>query len=63
MLPKFQAGQTVRFASSFPHRHAAEGVYEVIRRLPSEDGDYQYRIKSARELYQRVVNESDIERA
>jgi hypothetical protein len=63
MLHKFHMGQSVRFTAGFPHRHAAEGVYEVIRQLPYGDGDYQYRIKSAREQYERVVKESEIEGA
>jgi hypothetical protein len=61
VIHKFHAGQTVRLIRGFPHRNAAEGFYQVVRQLPYGDGDYQYRIKSARELYERVVKESELE--
>ena len=60
MIHKFHAGQTVRLIPGFPHRNAAEGFYQVIRQLPYGDGEYQYRIKSARELHERVVKESEL---
>jgi hypothetical protein len=63
MLHKFHAGQTVRLIPGFPRRHAAAGFYQVIRQLPHGDGDFQYRIKSAHELYERVVKESELEGA
>lgn len=61
MLHKFHTGQNVRIVTGFPYRNAATGLYEVVRQLPFADGDYQYRIKSGREQYERVVKESEIE--
>ena len=58
----FRAGQRVRFVRGYPRRHAAEGAYEVVRRLPFGEGDFQYRIKSAREQHERVVKEQELER-
>ncbi len=63
MVHKFRAGQMVRFSRGFPYRDAAEGAYQVIQQLPFGEGDYQYRIKSAREQYERVVKESDLDAA
>jgi len=63
MTSHFKPGQTVRLNGGFPHRHAAEGVYVVVRPLPSDDGERRYCIKSASEQYQRVVKESDVEPA
>jgi hypothetical protein len=63
MSHRFRPGQSVRFCRGYPYRDAAEGSYEVIRQLPHSDGDYQYRIKSARERHERVVKERELERA
>jgi hypothetical protein len=61
MTHRFRPGQSVRFCH--PSRNAPDGPYHVIRQLPQYDGDYQYRIKSAREEHERVVKEQDLERA
>jgi len=63
MIHKFGPGQMVRFSRGYPYRDAADGLYQVIRQLPFGDGDYQYRIKSAREQHERVVKEGELERA
>jgi hypothetical protein len=63
MAHRFRPGQSVRFCRGYPYREAAEGSYEVIRQLPQDGGDYQYRIKSAREQHERVVKEHELERA
>ena len=63
MAPQLKAGQTVRLNGGFPLRHAASGVYVVVRSLPSDDGERKYCIKSASEQYQRVVPESVLELA
>jgi hypothetical protein len=39
----------------------ANSVYEVVRLLPSDGFDYQYRIKSAGEAFERVARESQLE--
>ncbi|MGA2125919.1 MAG: hypothetical protein ABSG76_07165 [Xanthobacteraceae bacterium] len=44
-------------------RSAANGDYKVVRPLPDGGGEMQYRIKSVREPHERVVNESDLEKA
>jgi hypothetical protein len=63
MSHRFSPGQSVRLCRGYPYRDAAEGSYEVLRQLPPSDGDYQYRIKSAREQHERVVKERELERA
>lgn len=62
MAYQFQAGQLVRLCRSIRH-YGAEGDYEIVRRLPDEDGEQRYRIKSIREPHERVARESDLERA
>jgi hypothetical protein len=63
MLHKFNIGQSVSFVSGGVGRVAAIGDYRVIRLLPADDGDFQYRIKSLRENYERVAKESQLERS
>ena len=43
-------------------RAAAEGNYKISQ-LPDEGGELQYRVKSAREPHERVVNESELTKA
>ena len=60
---KFKVGQTVHYASGLYGRAHRGGVFKIMQRLPPQGGDYQYRIKSANEPYDRVVRESELERA
>ena len=57
---KFPVGSTVYFTASNVSRPAATGTYEVIRQLPSEGDDCQYRIKSSIEAFERVAKESQL---
>lgn len=36
-------------------------TYEVVRLLPNDGSDYQYRIKNPSEAFERVVRESQLE--
>jgi hypothetical protein len=60
---RFAAGRMVRLSRAIPLRNAAAGNYEVLAQLPERDGDLQYRIKSDREPYQRIVKEGELETA
>jgi hypothetical protein len=55
---KFPIGSTVYFTASNVSRPAASGTYEIIRLLPTEGDDCQYRIKSSTEAFERVAKES-----
>jgi hypothetical protein len=59
---KFQVGQTVYFTSGTMGRPGASGSYRIVKQLPSEGDDYQYRIKSAGEAFERVAKESQLDR-
>jgi len=59
MSNRFRSGQTVRLVRS-TLRTAADGEFKIVRSLPDDGGETQYRIKSAREPYDRVVKESDL---
>jgi hypothetical protein len=62
MAHHFRSGQTVRLCRSPRYGAAAAGGdYEIVRQLPDDGGESQYRIKSMREPHERVVKESDLE--
>jgi hypothetical protein len=58
---KYRVGQTVFYTSSPISRPGASGSYEVVRLLPSDGDDYQYRIKNPGEAFERVAKESQLE--
>ena len=60
MKHKFSVGATVYFTASNVSRPAASGTYEVIRLLPTEGDDCEYRIKSSSEAFERVAKESQL---
>ena len=59
-MHKFQVGQAVDLIPSIVRR-AAKGTYEIVRLIPDNDDDPQYRVKSAAEPHERVVPESQLE--
>lgn len=61
MNDKFRSGQVVRLCRS-PYRPSAAGEYKIVRSMPTDDGEKNYRVKSLREPYERVVKESEIEK-
>lgn len=60
---KFQIGQSVYFTSRPVGQMAADSTYRIVRLLPSNGDEYQYRIKSAGEAFERVARESQLDRA
>lgn len=58
---KFTIGQTVYFTSRLIGHMQANSTYEIVRLLPSDGADYQYRIKNPREAFERVARESQLE--
>jgi hypothetical protein len=57
---KFVVGENVYFTASNIARPAAGGIYEIIRLLPTDGADCQYRIKSTSEAFERVAKESQL---
>lgn len=60
---KFSVGQTVYFTSGSITRTGASGNYKIVRLLPPDGDEYQYRIKSTGESFERVAKESQLDRA
>ena len=58
---RFRVGQTVLYTSSPITRPGASGTYKVVRLLPSDGEDYQYRIKNSGEAFERVAKESQLD--
>lgn len=61
MAHQFRCGQTVRLRRR--GANAASGEYTIVRQLPDEGDELQYRIKSVREPHERVAKESELEKA
>ena len=59
---KFQIGQTVCFTSRPVGHMAVNDTYRIVKLLPSDGEDYQYRIKSESEAFERVAKESQLDR-
>ena len=62
MAYKFSVGETVTMVPSV-FRNVPGGVYQVIKRLPDNGIEYEYRIRSATEPHERVVRESELSKA
>jgi hypothetical protein len=60
---RFSVGQTVYFTARSMGRSGTSGSYKVIKLLPSDGDDYQYRIKSTDETFERVAKESQLDRS
>jgi hypothetical protein len=58
---KFSIGQSVRYTAG-PGRFGASGTFKVVKLLPSEGDEQQYRIKSVGEAFERVAKESQLDR-
>jgi hypothetical protein len=54
--PKFKIGQWVTYG---PPRQR-KIVYTILQKLPSESGEFRYRIKAADEPHERVVSEAEL---
>jgi quercetin dioxygenase-like cupin family protein len=60
MQHKYKVGQIVHFSPNMSHAASARGSYEVVRLLPSETLDFQYRVKKSSDGQERVVKESEL---
>jgi hypothetical protein len=56
----FKIGEMVDYRSPTRAASAAHGPYQITQRLPPENGEFRYRIKSPNERHERVADESDL---
>lgn len=59
-MHKFKVGDAVSFVSAF-FGTVGHSSYTVTRLLPPHDNEFQYRIKSIDESFERVVQESQLD--
>jgi hypothetical protein len=57
---KYAVGQTVTFTPRGQFHTASRDSVKIVRLLPAEANDYQYRVKSTRDGHERVVRESQL---
>ena len=61
---KYKIGQSVHYTSNVLRRFGGvEGIgnFQIVKLLPADGGDLQYRIKSATEPYERVAKENQLD--
>jgi hypothetical protein len=59
---KYKVGQLVNFAPSRSGMPTSGRQYEVVRLLPPESGELQYRVKCKGDTFERVARESELTR-
>ena len=58
----FAVGQRLEFDPGKFDGTNAHGSYTVVRLLPNDGSDREYRVRSARDGHERVVRESQLRR-
>jgi hypothetical protein len=59
---KYSIGQNVRYTAGPFTRAGSNGSFTVVKLLPTEGDENQYRIKSNGEAFERVAKESQLDR-
>ncbi len=59
---KYAVGQTVKFIAGPITRVSGTGTFKVVKLLPPDGDEHQYRIKSTGEAFERVAKESQLDR-
>ncbi len=57
---RYSVGETVQFLPGPLDANVTRGAYIVVRLMPSESKDLQYRVKHSQDGYERVVRESQL---
>lgn len=58
--PKYKLGQLVDFNPARATVPASIREYKILRLMPYEGGERQYRIKTIAELFERIAKESEL---
>ena len=59
---KFAAGQRVSFQAERSEFNIPSGAYTIVRQLPAEGKEWQYRVKNVHDGHERVMRESQLAR-
>ncbi|MBV9734830.1 MAG: hypothetical protein JO209_02890 [Acidisphaera sp.] len=57
---KFTVGQVVEFLPGRMDFNVPRGTYTIVRQLPMEANDCQYRVKNAHDGHERIMRESQL---
>ena len=57
-IHKYSIGQNVRYTSGPFGRFGASGSFKIVKLLPPEGDEHQYRIKSTGEAFERVARKA-----
>ena len=58
---RYRVGQSVHYSSNMLRHFAAAGSFRIVKLLPPEGDEQQYRIKSPTEPHERVAKESQLD--
>ncbi len=58
---KYTLGENVRYTSGPFGRFGASGSFKIVKLLPADGDEQQYRIKSMGEAFERVAKESQLD--
>ena len=62
MTHKYSIGENVRYtAGPFTRAGTQHGSFTVVKLLPNDGDEHQYRIKSVGEAFERVAKESQLD--
>lgn len=59
---KYSIGQSVRYTAGPLTRSGPGAAFKIIRLMPPDGDEHQYRIKSTEEAFERVARESQLDR-
>lgn len=59
-LHRFAVGQDVEFLPRELHISMGQGAFKVVRLLPNEGTDREYRVRNLQDGHERVVRESQL---
>lgn len=61
-MHKYTVGQHVRFTAGPYSRAGTSAGFTIVRLMPPDGDEHQYRIKSLDEAFERVARESQLDR-
>jgi hypothetical protein len=59
---RFKVGQLVDFSPARPGVPTSGRQYQIVQELPTEGGEFLYRVKSKGETFERIAKESELTR-
>lgn len=57
---RFRLGQSVRLAQGFGYSGTGTAVYKIVKLLPSTGDQFQYKISSSSEAFERTALEGQL---